>query len=256
MNQIIPFNTANGGTTPNMCLANVCAGYGIPNKYASAWEAWQHTQQHTDPIPDGLDVPLYYSYTADLGDGPQNYGHINVRLKDGTVWSDGTIYANLDAYLANHTPKYVGWGESINDTKIIEGEDMKVDDALARRLYSLSTLMAVDGDAPDRQPTMEEIQTAIGRDAVEFCDYLMSTLPWGANWNKVKHYDEDVKQPSPTLPQQSPEKVPTPVVNASPPEGQGVQTTPSGQGSNWLGRIFASILVAIHRIRSGKNGKK
>jgi hypothetical protein len=124
MIQVIPFNPAQGGTTPNLCLANVCLGFGIPNKYGSAWEAWQHTQQHTDPVPDGLDVPLYYSYSVNLGQGVQNYGHINVRLANGTVWSDGNIYASIDAYLANHWPKYVGWGESINDVKIIEGDTM------------------------------------------------------------------------------------------------------------------------------------
>lgn len=77
--------------------------------------------------------------------------------------------------------------------KVIGGNDMVVDDALARRLYSLSTLMAQPGNQPDRQPTLKEIQDAIGRDAIAFCDYLMGTAPWGGNWNKVKHYDEDVK---------------------------------------------------------------
>ena len=122
MTQVIPFNPAKGGNTPNLCLANVCAGYSIPNKYGSAWEAWQHTQQHTDPVPAGLDVPLYYSYTVDLGQGAQNYGHINVRLANGTVWSDGNIYPSIDAYLANHYPKYVGWGTSINDVTILQGD--------------------------------------------------------------------------------------------------------------------------------------
>lgn len=127
--QVISFDVNKGGNIHNFCLANVCAGYGIPNKYGSAWEAWEHTQQHTDPIPDGLDVPLYYSYTATIDGSTQKYGHINVRLKDGRVWSDGTIYANLDAYLAYHLPKYVGWGESINDTQIIKRGDEMVTQA-------------------------------------------------------------------------------------------------------------------------------
>jgi hypothetical protein len=125
MTQLIPFNQAQGGTTPNMCLDNVRRGYGIANKYGSAWEAWQHTQQHPDRnVPAGLDVPLYYSYTATIDGSTQNYGHINVRLANGSVWSDGNIYASIDAYLANHSPKFVGWGESVNDVKIIEGETM------------------------------------------------------------------------------------------------------------------------------------
>lgn len=125
--QDIPFNPAIAGTVHNMCLDNVRRGFGIDNKYASAWEAWEHTQQHADRnMPDGLDVPLFYSYTATIDGITQNWGHINVRLADGTVWSDGTIYADVDAYLYNHFPQYVGWGESVNDFKIIQagGNDM------------------------------------------------------------------------------------------------------------------------------------
>lgn len=119
--QLKPFNQGKGGTTPNMCLANVTAGYGIPNKYGSAWEAWENTQQHPDNnVPTGLDVPLYYSYTATIDGVTQNYGHINVRLANGTVWSDGNIYANIAAYEANHTPKFVGWGESVNGIAVIK----------------------------------------------------------------------------------------------------------------------------------------
>jgi hypothetical protein len=122
--QVKSFNTSKGGTTPNMCLANVTAGYGVPNLYGSAWEAWEHTQQHADRnVPTGVDVPLYYSYTATIDGSTQNYGHINVRLANGTVWSDGNIYASIDAYLAGHTPKFVGWGESVNNVAVIAGSE-------------------------------------------------------------------------------------------------------------------------------------
>lgn len=133
----VPFDQSKAGTIPNFCLDNVRRGYGISNKYPSAWEAWLHTQQHTDPIPTGVDVPLFYSYTATLDNVTANYGHINVRLANGTVWSDGHIYTNLQAYLANHSPKYVGWGESINDYKIIEEKNMSVpiDLGTGRMLY-------------------------------------------------------------------------------------------------------------------------
>lgn len=124
--QVIAFNPSAGGTTPLECLDNVRRGYGIANKYDSAWEAWQHTQQHADRnVPAALAVPLFYSYTTTIDGVTQNYGHINVRLPDGTVWSDGTIYANIDAYTSHHDPVFVGWGESVNDFKIIEGvQDM------------------------------------------------------------------------------------------------------------------------------------
>lgn len=124
MIQLIPFDPSKGGNIPDECLDNVRRGYGIQNKYDSAWEAWQHTQQHTDRPPLGLSIPVFYSYTTTINSVTQNYGHINVQLPDGTVWSDGNIYANIDAYMANHFPKFVGWGESVNDFKIIGGEPM------------------------------------------------------------------------------------------------------------------------------------
>lgn len=122
MQQLISFDPAKGGTTPNFCLANVCKGYGIPNKYPSAWEAWLNTQQHTDPIP-ALDVPVFFSYTATIDGITKNWGHIGVRLKDGRFWSDGKVYPSIESYQSNHSPRYVGWGESINNVTIL-GADM------------------------------------------------------------------------------------------------------------------------------------
>lgn len=125
MNQVIPFDQKKGGHTPLLCLDNVCKGYGIPDKYGSAWIAWQHTEQHPDRnIPAGLDVPLFYSYTTTIGGLTENYGHINVRLADGTVWSDGNSYASIDDYTSKKLPRFVGWGESVNDYKIVEGDTM------------------------------------------------------------------------------------------------------------------------------------
>lgn len=147
--QLIPFDTAKGGTTPNLCLDNVRKGYGIDNKYNSAWEAWEHTQQHADRnIPAGLDVPLFYTYTATIDGVTQNYGHINVSLKNGTVWSDGNIYASVDDYMSKKLPRFVGWGESVNDFKIIQGEDMAI---TQDNLYSLIRAMT------RREPTQEEV---------------------------------------------------------------------------------------------------
>lgn len=135
--QLIPFDPSKGGNTPNLCLANVCKGYGIPNKYGSAWEAWQHTQQHPDRnIPAGLAVPIYYSYTATIDGVTENYGHINVQLPDGRVWSDGNIYASIDDYTSRKLPKFVGWGESVNDFKIIGGETMPGIDKNAARILA------------------------------------------------------------------------------------------------------------------------
>lgn len=116
--QVKPFNPSAGGTKKGYCLQNVRLGYGVGPKYNTATEAWNHTEQHADRnIPSGVDVPLYYKYVDSNG----NEGHVNVRLADGRVWSDGTIYANLDDYTSKHSAvTYLGWGESVNGTRVIE----------------------------------------------------------------------------------------------------------------------------------------
>jgi hypothetical protein len=110
------FNQSEAGKVVGDCLKNVRLGYNIPSKSLDAWAAWEATDQHTDAIPTGVDVPLYYSY-----DGASN-GHINVRLANGQVWSDGTVYASVAAFEAEHTPKYVGWSTSVDGEAVIEAE--------------------------------------------------------------------------------------------------------------------------------------
>lgn len=125
MIQLIPFNQSRGGTTPNMCLANVIKGYVIGAKYPDAWTAWVNTQQHGGDAPAGLDVPVFFSYVATIDGVNKNWGHIGVRLANGQFWSDGKVYPTIAAYTSNHAPKYVGWGESINNVKVIGVEEMQ-----------------------------------------------------------------------------------------------------------------------------------
>lgn len=124
MIQAIPFNQSRGGSTPLMCLSNVIKGYGIGAKYPDAWAAWVNTQQHFDEPPTGLDVPVFFSYFANIDLVNKNWGHIGVRLANGQFWSDGKVYPTIAAYTSTHLPKYVGWGESINNVMVI-GEEMQ-----------------------------------------------------------------------------------------------------------------------------------
>lgn len=156
MVQLIPFDPSKGGRLPLFCLANVCKGYSIGNKYESAWIAWQHTEQQFTIPPTGLDVPLFYSYTTTIDGVTENYGHINVRLANGTVWSDGSIYPSIEAYEANHFPRYVGWGESVNDYKILEGEPMatsaQIDDTISKIIYDGYGRPATQGEFDNLRP--------------------------------------------------------------------------------------------------------
>lgn len=121
--QVKAFNQSKATKEKNMCLQNVRTGYGIAPRYATAWAAWGGTEQHKNrSVPTGVDVPLFYDYTT----GGKRYGHINVRLANGKVWNDGKLFSSLSAFeKAWGNVKYVGWGESVNEVRVIkEGDDM------------------------------------------------------------------------------------------------------------------------------------
>lgn len=108
------FDKGKAGSKVGFCLQNMRLGYGIPVKYPTATEAWKHTVQHKDrKIPNGVSVPLFYTYKTD--------GHVNVRMPSGEVVSDGKTYASLPDYERQHpTVHYLGWGETLNGVRVIE----------------------------------------------------------------------------------------------------------------------------------------
>lgn len=149
--QVRPFNQSLGGSTPGSCLMNTRLGFGIDKKYNNAIGAWNATQRHADRnIPTGVDVPLFYTYKTD--------GHINVRLADGRVWSDGKIYPSLAEYERLATAcKYLGWGESVNDVRVIE----YVRDAFPRKVtVTVGTLNV--RDQPTTSSAGKQANTADG----------------------------------------------------------------------------------------------
>lgn len=119
--QTKPFSIAKGGTVKGMCLRNVRLGYGIAPRYDTAWDAWNNTPKMTGPIPTGVDVPLYYSYTTTINGVRKNFGHINVRLANGQVWNDGKIYTSLAMYRLLHpTVRYQGWSTAVNNVAVVK----------------------------------------------------------------------------------------------------------------------------------------
>lgn len=263
MNQLIPFNPTAGGKTPNLCLANVCAGFGIPNKYGSAWEAWEHTEQHTDSIPDGLDVPVFFSYSATIDGVYANYGHIGVRLASGNFWSDGNIYDSIDAYLINHWPKYVGWGESINDIQIIkegaspQGENMDEFKQLAIDRMGMLVQVAqivipnftgeVDGNNfPQVLANIHQLYKQ-NDEVTKIAEDRLTTIG-----DLQKQLDE-VKSTPPPSPAPTPETPPTPVAPAPEPAGQGTLPTPEPTPTKSL---LSSLLDVLYRVFLDFKGKK
>lgn len=143
------WNSNKGGRQSGMCLRNVRMGYDIASKYDDAWTAWTRTQQHKNRnYPAGVYVPIFFSYTTTIGGVRKNYGHIGVRYPDGRFWSDGNVHASVEAYEKNHAPVFVGWGESVNDVRVIQevkGDDMTLSTEAVKTIYR--RLLHREGDA-------------------------------------------------------------------------------------------------------------
>jgi hypothetical protein len=133
------WNSNKGGKQAGMCLRNVRMGYDIASKYDDAWTAWTRTQQHKNRnYPAGVYAPIFFSYTATIDGVRKNYGHIGVRYPDGRFWSDGSVYASVEEYERLRAPVFVGWGESVNDVRVIEevkGDDMTLSTEAVKTIY-------------------------------------------------------------------------------------------------------------------------
>jgi len=162
--QVKPFDQAKGGTAPNWCLANVVKGYSISNRYGDAWKAWQETEQHTDQPPTGLDVPVFFSYFATIDGQYKNWGHIGVRLSSGKFWSDGKVYNTIKDYTDRYAPKYVGWGESVNEYIILKKEASMSNPAILTLEANVAISIATTG----KQPSTSEEKQYINKPAEQY----------------------------------------------------------------------------------------
>ena len=135
----ITVNIREMGAVKNSCLANTrkAAAPDIPVKYNTAWEAEQNTTLHAGTPPGGVWVPVFFSYYATIRGEYKNWGHVGW-YKDGAFYSDGVKFASIADYQAHHSPRYVGWGESLNGVQVVEYvPDPKpaAKKAAAKRLY-------------------------------------------------------------------------------------------------------------------------
>lgn len=201
--QVKPFDQSIAGTKKYYCLANVRAGYRIGNKYSSAWIAWLHTQQHTDPIPLGVAVPVFWELWLKLdGDTVQkNYGHIAVSLPDGRVWTDGRVYANVTVlnrdYLGGKG-RYVGWGESVNDVKVIESQGGSMTEQQAKDMAIRIGLLGMMTEKQVYDPAWLDYQWKhIQAEPFTYPTALAKQIYEGQQWQlasyKQANYDKDVK---------------------------------------------------------------
>lgn len=112
--QVRNFNLSKMGTKPGYCLQNVRLAFDIPPKYVDAKEAMEAnrnagTLHDISTLPDSLAVPVFV-------DTPSVNEHIEVS-DSKTFYSDGK---KLDNPMSQ---KFFGWGETLNDVRIVEWID-------------------------------------------------------------------------------------------------------------------------------------
>ena len=111
--QLVQFDLAKMGTTPGMCLKNVRESFGIPPKYYDAKAAMianknAGTLHPISELPKDVAVPVFVD-TASINE------HVEVSDK-GTFYSDGKFVVNP------MNQKFFGWGETLNDVRIVKYE--------------------------------------------------------------------------------------------------------------------------------------
>lgn len=109
--QIVPFDLAKMGTTPNWCEKNVREGYGLPARLPNAKADMEYNRDNgllhpMDTLPAEGAVPVFVDTAS-----PDE--HIEVAI-NGVFYSDGKKVANPDAQ------KFFGWGESCATFRVVE----------------------------------------------------------------------------------------------------------------------------------------
>jgi len=114
---------------PDYCLAYVEAVFNAPNIKPSAWEAWEACEfPHTDPIPNDVSVPVWFSWTGTVDGETRNWGHVAVSTPNGVYTnplsgSGHKVFASVPALASAYGVTYVGWSEDVSTLKVI-GDDM------------------------------------------------------------------------------------------------------------------------------------
>lgn len=109
--QLKQFNLAKMGKEKGMCLKNVRIAFGIGKKFPSAKADMENNRNKgllhdISTLPTDVAVPVYL-------DTSSKYEHIMV-ADHGVYYSDGARLTSTAGL------KFFGWGETVNDERIIE----------------------------------------------------------------------------------------------------------------------------------------
>lgn len=130
----------------------------------TAWKAWNATKfKHTDDLPIGVYVPIWFS-------GYKGLGHASILYKrpDGqiSIWTTplskkpfADVYMSIGEIERRYGVTYVGWSEDIAGVQVIK----KAGEIMDREGVNYGYRTAFD-----TEPTAEQIKYWVGRPATEF----------------------------------------------------------------------------------------
>ena len=114
---------------PGWCLRFTQSAYGVPHKYAYAWDQWVHSKQRTDPLPDKI-VPVYFEWHGNIDGVNQNWGDTAIwvpgrgvfgtPLRGGGMSNRWDSDVNRRAAVIGGNGRYVGWSEDIADVLVVQ----------------------------------------------------------------------------------------------------------------------------------------
>lgn len=133
---------------PGECLSFAESAVGAPHLYANATVAWNNTEfKHPDQdFPEGVDVPIWFSFWTSIDGVFADYGHVCYRLRDGRIFSSpyrqgtgqvflGSIQELQQKYTDGHPLVYRGWTEDIALIKIVKEEEPMPNDGDIDNVY-------------------------------------------------------------------------------------------------------------------------
>lgn len=113
--------------TPGYCLTYVQDVFGIPAKQPSALADWNaNTFNHEDKNFPNVATPVWF--TGKSG-ALKEYGHVAVRMADGSVWScshptenEPMHFPSIDALNRYYSGQlvYLGWTEDVEDVLVMK----------------------------------------------------------------------------------------------------------------------------------------
>lgn len=115
---------------PDYCLAYVEQVFGVKSDPdPDAWQGWLNTKfKHTNPTPNNVSVPVWFSWTGTINGVTQNWGHVAVSTPNGVFTnplsgSGHKVFASVPALATAYGVQYVGWSEGIGNLRVV-GDSM------------------------------------------------------------------------------------------------------------------------------------